>query len=75
MWENKCTFNACIIYILYAYISIVSVLIWELAHNNVKGIQEDRFEIWPVWSVNSWFCNKYTYINIKMLMQNNILNN
>lgn len=46
--KNKCTFNAYIIYILYAYISIMSVLIWELAQNNVKAIPEDRFGIWPV---------------------------
>ena len=45
LWEDICTFNACII--LCAYISIMSVLIWELAQNNVKGIQEDRFGIWP----------------------------
>ena len=48
LWENIYTFNACIIYILYAYISIMSLLIWELAQNNVKGMQEDRFGIWPV---------------------------
>ena len=53
----------------------MSVLIWELAQNNVKAIPEDRFGTWPVLSVNSWFCNKYTYIIIIMLMQNNIILN
>lgn len=37
----------CHLYTLCIY-QHMYLLIWELAQNNVKDIQEDRFGIWPV---------------------------